>query len=143
MKEYPIIFNTEMIKAILEGRKTQTRRIMPLTKNGCFTCSAVKADLDPNTYQKEVIEVEGKYGYKGDRLWVREAFKVEAFDSGYDNGVTEGGSQDYCAGGALVSYYTDNNVFKKSVDGEDWEPEEFHFNEKNIGKKRPSIHMPR
>ena len=28
MRERPIIFNTEMVKAILDGRKTQTRRVI-------------------------------------------------------------------------------------------------------------------
>ena len=28
MKERPVIFNTDMVKAILDGRKTQTRRVI-------------------------------------------------------------------------------------------------------------------
>ena len=28
MKEHPILFNTEMVKAVLNGRKTQTRRVI-------------------------------------------------------------------------------------------------------------------
>lgn len=53
-KERPIIFSTEMVRAILEGRKTQTRRI----KKGKFN----------------YVDVECPYGKIGDRLWVRESF---------------------------------------------------------------------
>jgi len=41
MKEHPIIFGTESVRAILDGRKTQTRRVLkPLTK-----CAIISADI--------------------------------------------------------------------------------------------------
>ena len=76
MKERPIIFKAEMVKAILEGRKTQTRRIIPL-KNGGYICNAVKASLNPiREIDRDVLCVEGKYGQVGDRLWVRETWQL-------------------------------------------------------------------
>jgi len=53
MKERPILFSGEMVNAILDGRKTQTRRPM----------------------KKEVIHA-CPYGEVGDRLWVRESWQV-------------------------------------------------------------------
>ena len=51
IKQKPILFSTEMVRAILDRRKTQTRRILKEIKNeGC------------------------PYGKIGDRLWVREPF---------------------------------------------------------------------
>ena len=57
MKEYPIDFNTEMVKAILKGRKTQTRRPVKESK------------IDKNGTKGHIF---CPYGKIGDNLWVRE-----------------------------------------------------------------------
>lgn len=66
MKERPILFQTEMVRAILEGRKTQTRRIVKgdslmLLKDGVTPISN--------------IDNTGPYGQPGDILWVRETWQ--------------------------------------------------------------------
>lgn len=70
VRERPIIFAAESVRAILEGRKTQTRRIV----KGC----ALKW-LGPSMFVPEyVANPENSlcpYGVPGDRLWVREAFR--------------------------------------------------------------------
>jgi hypothetical protein len=64
MKEYPIIFNGEMVRAILAGTKTQTRRII---KPQPF--DLIKSwPANP----KDGSEIKCPYGTVGDRLWVRE-----------------------------------------------------------------------
>ncbi|CNJ54133.1 phage-like protein [Yersinia rohdei] len=77
MNEKPILFNAEMVNAILSGRKTQTRRIIKLPlidKNmGC--------ELAGNELAGEVAA--GDYrncplGKPGDQLWVRECFRVHS-----------------------------------------------------------------
>ena len=64
----PIFFNDEMVRAILDGRKTQTRR--PLKPQPDYL-----HDADP--YQKIWMSpLKCPYGKVGDRLWVREAFTL-------------------------------------------------------------------
>ena len=58
MKERPIIFSGPSVRAILDGRKTQTRRIVKAPKG----MSAEFAGVD----------FACPYGCPGDRLWVRE-----------------------------------------------------------------------
>lgn len=85
IKERPILFNTEMVKAILGGRKTQTRRIIKadwLDESWEF----VKMDEDSSVFETEVDwnptgrtqrDIKCKYGKPGDRLWVRETWQSE------------------------------------------------------------------
>lgn len=71
MKERPILFSTEMVKAILDGRKTQTRRILKV--KGC------KPFVPDKTWEVDTIEKWNKdyhpYGKVEDLLWVRETWQ--------------------------------------------------------------------
>lgn len=78
MKEKPILFNTEMVKAVLEGRKTQTRRVI---KNACDIIQDWDdKDKSYGPYFEDKYGDHHKtvevcpYGQIGDKLWVRETF---------------------------------------------------------------------
>ncbi|MBE9194233.1 hypothetical protein IQ219_02575 [Synechocystis sp. LEGE 06083] len=88
MKERPIIFNGEMVRAILDGRKTQTRRLIkPQPEWNEFANIwqwkgfAVDSGDSPSIYAPYA---------SGDRLWVRETWAYLAPNSnkaGNPNGV--------------------------------------------------------
>lgn len=91
MKERPILFNTPMVRAILDGTKTQTRRVFKAKNGGLWPR---QNDL-PGMRQ---ILRECPYGQPGDRLWVREtwAYHVQAIGSATD----EDGPWVYAADGS-------------------------------------------
>ena len=71
MKERPILFNAEMVKAILSGRKTQTRRVIkPQPSSGVRKSVLVKSGVEDGHGREIVCPL----GQSGDQLWVREAF---------------------------------------------------------------------
>ena len=85
MKERPILFSTEMVKAILDLEKTQTRRpIKPqllsgrsIKKYGDGNEWVVYADYDPIV---SLYRFKCPYGQVGDRLWVRETWCCDCHD---------------------------------------------------------------
>ena len=84
MKERPILFSSEMVQAILEGRKTQTRRIIkpqpPMGHwySGSSGMFVRKQPLRHHWYEGSFGNNEWglkcPYGTVDDRLWVRETF---------------------------------------------------------------------
>ena len=85
MNEKPILFNSEMVRAILDGRKTQTRRVVKPQPNHL---SPVTPHLRPNGEYTWVLAETGMgsgvttdgfkcpYGRVGDCLWVRETWSI-------------------------------------------------------------------
>jgi hypothetical protein len=92
MKERPILFSAPMVRAVLEGRKTQTRRVLQLhgvdgvqTNHDewrfCeFHESPHRAVFQGKDVIRRIITEKCPYGVPGDRLWVRETWGVA--DSG-------------------------------------------------------------
>lgn len=72
--ERPILFSGEMVRAILAGRKTQTRRVA--RRLGVYTEAGRVVDLVPLDPDGDPIDrpVHCPYGAPGDRLWVRETW---------------------------------------------------------------------
>ncbi|HBQ3047747.1 TPA: hypothetical protein L7V60_004716 [Klebsiella quasipneumoniae subsp. similipneumoniae] len=137
MTERGMIFNGEMVRAILDGRKTQTRRIMkpqpePCPRGGHWW---------PSNVFKTMLHVEeemqnGKggwgglvgdacpFGDVGDRIWVRETF-CPVDDTQY-------------GGEKWVDYRATPRYEARHPAGWDSAP-----NDAEALKWRPSIHMPR
>ncbi|WP_425030649.1 hypothetical protein [Pantoea agglomerans] len=85
MRERPIIFNADMVRAVLDGRKTQTRRIMRvqpevIPKEDEFGKPGfwIPFNAGKTMLRNEDMYIACPFGFKGDRLWVREAFRVHS-----------------------------------------------------------------
>lgn len=132
MKERPILFNGEMVRAILEGRKTQTRRIVKEQER-------LKAGFDdlgkPGT---EYLNEYGGWqpwvpnaktfrcpkGRPGDRLWVRESWALVMTTA-------------YRASEGIIQTVNPNDEHHAAIYRE-------NFDRANGGFVwKPSIHMPR
>ncbi len=64
MKERPILFSAPMVRAILDGSKTQTRRVVKQDREGLLDCEPTPA------WDAFWQCVACPYGKPGDRLWV-------------------------------------------------------------------------
>nr|WP_241866373.1 hypothetical protein [Klebsiella aerogenes] len=143
--ERGMIFNGEMVRAILDGRKTQTRRIMKIqpehsglglrrvtdSKNGSDDGKYFWSSSDACGLKARSKSFTCPFGVVGDRIWVRETFQGPLFD--YEQ---------------MESYLEDSSKFEKpefcqyAADGKP-APEYYDADDNLRHGWRPSIHMPR
>lgn len=100
MKERPILFSGPMVRAILDGTKTQTRRIVKpqphferrFAGDG-LVLHKKKHDQTTSIYSPLIAD-HCPYGQPGDRLWVRETWQKAGGDTGYWYAATDSEADD-------------------------------------------------
>lgn len=145
MKEHPILFSGEMVRAILDGRKTQTRRVIvpqleyvsvkgtsePYCK--MWLWAGKKSDKSYTTLY--FLTQRCPYGQRGDRLWVRETFSLMCHQAD---------PQCWCE---TDEQKKRNHYFEYKADTGNPYPGEWDADDArgydDAPKWHPSIHMPR
>lgn len=142
MKERSILFNGAMVRAILSGAKTQTRRVLKQATGlslsvdmvegaaGVAELSWLHGDGPGYDVDESTSRVPCPFGQPGDRLWVRETHAI--FPA---HGQHRGDGKRWGPWGGLPTTV--------SEDGERIAYYREGFDRCNPGRWRPSIHMPR
>lgn len=143
MKERGMIFNGEMVRAILDGRKTQTRRPVKfpvLDKNlGCeLAGNELAGELSAGNY------LNSAFGKPGDRVWVRETWGVVSHELDEDGRI-----QTWTPNRPATAihempfgngYYSGHAIY--AADGDfTWGDDDGYEDGRSCW--RPSIHMPK
>ena len=120
MKDHPILFKAEMVRAILDGRKTQTRRVIKPQPQ----MAQMISDRTASLCYPEMLWRECPHGGPGDRLYVRETWGF----------CTDGGNDLH------LRFAADNSCAEIPIGHRAWASAKA----KRLGiGLAPSIHMPR
>lgn len=153
MKERPVLFNGDMVRAILDGRKTQTRRMVKPQREGPVWSAKPAQNPRYERHSHDWWLPTGTkpysalppcpYGAVGDRIWVRETWGVVSHDFDENEQII-----DWVPDRPATAihempfgngYYSGHAIY--AADGEfTWGDDDGH-GEKSCWK--PSIHMPR
>jgi hypothetical protein len=126
IKERPILFSSEMVRAILDGRKTQTRRVVKDQTafrdkpDGMEWWAGLMGWQPVDVADPPLKSLRCPYGQPGERLWVRETWM--AVDTSFREPVRFERKNDRAGKPHTIVYRADGDMHC------DW---------------RPSIHMPR
>ena len=137
MRERQILFSGPMVSAILDGRKTQTRRVMKPQPETETTAGQPMVRFGPGGWfgahiakcAADCAGIKYPYGQPGDRLWVRETWRTDELPTSMIDGVW------FRADDSFVP------IDNTSAAADHWA--DAHDNGRHGQKWRPSIFMPR
>lgn len=144
MKYIPILMNAAMVLAVLEGRKTQTRRIMNPQPHPDFLKRGVVSVTPQWPHQNGVRWfmadgcsqlVKCPYGQPGSRLWVRETW-CGKYDDNEQQVYNKDGNLD-----SSCCWYRADGVEVRASDGDGFA--RLRKDGSEASPWIPSIHMPR
>lgn len=151
IKERPILFSAPMVRAVLESRKSVTRRALKVqphidaSGNFCVGQYNYGQDLDGTPMTRHFVKSHCPYGQPGERLWVRETWGVISHD--FDE---QGNMIDWVPDRPATpiremrfgrGYYSGHVIYR--ADGEAvWAGDDDGGGDDRSAWK-PSIHMPR
>lgn len=143
MRERPILFNGAMVRAILAGRKTQTRRLCkPAEVHGLSFAIEIP---DPKEHgqvyngstfgdEEGGVRFSNPFGQRGDRLWVRETWRPQTVHScAMDTCDCDSVGVTFAADGEWVLHTWSQNPV----------PDSWYLPDAAARGNLPSIHMPR
>lgn len=133
IKEQPILFSGPMVRAILDGRKTQTRRVVKPQPDYALKCAPTERWYQIDARGKSDVSDRGvlcPFGGPGDRLWVKESALADAPMNGWSGDVEwDGCGRSWC--GVPAKYRSPKHVLYKAS----WTGQDIRW--------KSSIHMPR
>lgn len=128
MKVKPMIFNTEMVKALLDGRKTVTRRPVKFSRGENWHLSIIDGKLCESLRNFDPMPTGIQFPCNvGDLLYVRETFAALGHNDYQE--VSPRNTSD------IHEFRYKASERDSIANCADWEVRGYHW--------RPSIHMPR
>jgi hypothetical protein len=125
MKQRPILFSTPMVQAILEGRKTMTRRVIkPQPETTLYDVKMGYWSEYPNDLKHPYVKC--KHGEIGDVLYVRETWRKYLSEDGNE----------------IIDFAADDHEMLYLTDGDGFQVFNKDGSEKFV-PYRPGIHLPK
>ena len=135
MADKPITFSAPMVRALLAGTKTQTRRLIEPTKDANIKPGDILMSWPADQFIRQGARFRPRY-LRGDRVYVREHWRVsDRWDDTAPRDLKPRSMTIFCEAGGSIANQSNGK----------WEPDDAYPVQRPdwLGRHRQGMHMPR